>query len=130
MSKQLPTEPQELVDILDTYYEGDPKVGDVVMLRHRFEHTSIAGQVTGLSRHHAHRGYDPENDYEIVVYQEYKLKLAGIKGWLGVSEEEEWEVTEVMDGKEWHKLKPDVVLQSSVDDLIDAAQDESEDDEL
>lgn len=122
-----PVEPKELVEILDTYYDEDPKVGDLVLLRHTFEHTSIAGLVTALKRTHPHRGYDPDNDYEIVVYQEYRIQLAGIKGWLRIGPEENWDLVAIIDDKEMYKMPADVVLKGKVDEFINEAEEEADD---
>jgi len=123
MKKQIDT----LLDLRRETYEGDPKVGDVVLLRHHFENVNVAGEITGLRRKHPHRGYDPDGDYEVIVYQEFDLKIAGLKGWFRIGEEAKWEIVAELDDEEYHKLGANVVLQSKVDDLLnDADEDEDE----
>ena len=117
-------EPKELVDILDTFYEEEPKVGQIIMLRHNFENLNMAGEVVALERTHAHRGYEPNGDYEVVVYHQYKVKLAGLRKWMKVGEGREWALVTILDEKNYYKLNPDVVLPSKVDDLIANAKDE------
>ena len=123
MKKQIDT----LLDLRRETYEGDPKVGDVVLLRHNFVNMNVAGEIIGLKRKHPHRGYDPDGDYEVIVYQEFDLKMAGLKGWFRIGEEAEWEIVAELDDEEYHKLGANVVLQSKVDDLLnDADEDEDE----
>jgi hypothetical protein len=112
-------QPEQLIDVLDTFYEGEPKVGQVVLIRHNFENTNIAGEIVALERTHAHRGYDPNGDYEVVVYHSYKIKFAGLRSkWLTIGEEEKWTLVQILAEKEYHKLNPDVVLPRKVDDFI------------
>lgn len=121
-----PKQPEELIDLLDTYYQDDPRVGDLVVLRHTFEHSSLAGIVTGLKRSHPHRGYDPDNDYEVVVYQEYAIKIAGIKGWLKIGPEESWDLVAVIEDRELYKMPADVVLKSNVDEFINQTEEDTD----
>lgn len=119
-------EPKELVDILDTFYEEEPKVGQIIMLRHNFENLNMAGEVVALERTHPHRGYEPNGDYEVVVYHQYKVKLAGLRKWMKVGEGRDWSLVTILEEKTYHKLNPDVVLPSKVDDLIANAKDEAD----
>lgn len=119
---------QKLIDLMDTFYEDDPKVGDVVLVRHNFENLNIAGEIVGLQRSHPHRGYDPDGDYEVVVYHRFKLRFAGIKQWLKIGEDHDWTLVQILDEKEFKKLSPDVVLRSQVDEFIN--QTEEDEDEL
>lgn len=121
-------EPKELVDILDTFYEEEPKVGQIIMLRHNFENLNMAGEVVALERTNPHRGYEPNGDYEVVVYHQYKVKLAGLRKWMKVGEGRDWSLVTILDEKSYYKLNPDVVLPAKVDDLIATTKDE--DDEL
>lgn len=117
----------ELIDVLDTFYEEDPVVGDVVLIRHNFENLNVAGEIVAMKRSHPHRGYDPVGDYEVVVYHAYKIQFPGIKQWFKIGDDEEWSLVMILDEKEYKKLSADVVLQSKVDDLI---QESGDDDEL
>lgn len=119
---------ETLLDLRRATYDGDPKVGDVVLLRHNFVNVNVAGEITGLKRKHPHRGYDPDGDYEVIVYQEFDLKMAGLKGWFRIGEEAEWEIVAELDDDEYHKLGANVVLQSKVDDLLNDT--DEDDDEL
>jgi hypothetical protein len=124
-------QPEQLIDVLDTFYEDEPKVGQVVMVRHNFENTNIAGEVVALERIRPHRGYDPTGDYEVVVYHAYKLKFAGLRSkWLTVGEEENWTLVTILTDKEYHKLNPDVVLPRKVDEVINNSKPEDDNNEL
>lgn len=121
-------QPEQLIDVLDTFYEDEPKVGQVVLLRHNFENTNIAGEIVALERAHPHRGYDPNGDYEVVVYHSYKVKFAGLRReWLKVGEDRDWTLVQILTDREFHKLSPDVVLPSKVDDLIQKSASEAND---
>jgi hypothetical protein len=121
---------ERLIDVLDTFYSEEPKVGQVVMVRHNFENTNIAGEIVALERTTPHRGYDPNGDYEVVVYHGYKLKFAGLRSkWLTVGEDENWSLVTILTDKEYHKLNPDVVLPRKVDDLINNSKTGDDDDE-
>lgn len=121
-------EPEQLMDMWADFYNDDPKVGDIVLIRHNFEHCNIAGEVVGMRRFHPHRGYDPAHEYELVVYQEVAIKLAGIKGWFKIGVDHNWSLVQILDDPEYRKLGADVVLASKVEDFIAAT--EEEDDEL
>ena len=122
--------PEQLIDVLNTFYEEEPKVGQVVMVRHNFENTNIAGEIVALERTAPHRGYDPNGDYEVVVYHRYKLKFAGLRSkWLSIGEDESWSLVTILTDRDYHKLNPDVVLPRKVDDLINNSKPGDDDDE-
>jgi hypothetical protein len=122
-----PTQPpEELIDILDTFYADDPAVGDIVMIRHNFENTHLVGEVTGMKRDHGHRGYEPKGDYEVIVYHEMSLRFGGIKKWLKVGEDEDWSLVTILDDKDFHKLGADVVLKETVNEFINREDNEDE----
>lgn len=120
------TPPEELIDVLDTFYESDPKVGDIVMIRNNFENTHIVGELIGMMRDHGHRGYEPNGDYEVILYHEMSLKFGGMKKWFKIGEDEAWSIVSILEDKEFKKLGADVVLKSTVDEFINREDDEDE----
>lgn len=117
----------DLANLTHDYYQDDPQLGDIVFLRSNFEDATIRGVVTGVRRFHPHRGLDAENNYEVVIYQRLKIRVAGIKQWLLLEDTNNgWEVTDTLRGPQFNKLEPRVVIESFVDDI----NNERTDDEL
>ena len=110
-------EPQ-LADLTEDFYAEDPKLGDIVFLRNNFEDATVRGPITGIRRFHPHRGLDAENNYEVVIYQRLKIKVAGIKQWLLIEDgNDAWEIESVVSGPEYNKLPATVVVEQIVDEM-------------
>lgn len=82
----------EIRAMYDEIYADEPKVGDWVIIKHSYHETIITGEVSGLKHCAPSRGFQPDADFEFIVWSAYKIKIAGIKKWLN----EDWEVISVM----------------------------------
>lgn len=113
-------EPIELAQLTEDYYTDDPKLGDIVFLRHNFEDATLRAPVTGVKRYGAQRGLDATGGYEIVLYNRLKIKVAGVKEWLKIDDSNDgWEVTDTLTGAEYNKLEPTVVAETLIDEIED-----------
>lgn len=98
--------PNEFDKDIEDFYSDDPIVGDMVFLKHKFEDVSIRGQLIGLERTFPTRGLSPDKSYEMLLYTGLRLKLGGVYDWFDM---EDWEITDVLRGTEYHKLPPERV---------------------
>jgi hypothetical protein len=91
----------ELKEMYQTIYEEEPKVGDWVIIKHKYNETIMTGEVRGLRHTQPQRGWHEEADFEFVVWSGFQLQLAGVKGWL---DGEDWEILTTMPDFENKKL--------------------------
>lgn len=105
-----------LDEIMESYYDADPQMGDVVFLKNNFEDSTIRGEVVGLWRREPQRGLDPSQQFEIVMYSALWVMIAGNNNWLDL---EEWTITDTLRGMQYKKLPPEVVMDKVVDEMDD-----------
>ena len=106
-----------LDEVMESYYEADPQLGDVVFLKNNFEDSTIRGEVVGLWRRDPQRGLDPSQQFEIIMYSGLWVMIAGNENWLDL---EDWTVTDTLRGMQYKKLPPEVVK------AVDEREDEDE----
>ncbi len=97
---------KDLEGVLESYYAEDPKLGDMVFLKGRFEDTTIRGEVIGMRRSQPQRALNPNGTFEIVLYPALEIMIGAIEVWLDL---EDWEITDTLSGIQYKKLPPDVV---------------------
>lgn len=93
---------KEIRELYEDLYADEPKVGDWVILKHFYNETVLTGEVIGLKHKDPTRGFHPDADFEFVVWHTFRLKIAGIAGWL---DPDDWEIISVMTDFENKKLE-------------------------
>lgn len=106
----------DLIDELKGYYSEDPNLGDIVFLKNKFEDVSVRGEIVGLNRKHPNRALAPDHSFEVVLYQDLEIRVAGFYQWFDTNE---WEITDRLTGWEYKKLHPEVVLERTIENIED-----------
>ena len=103
-----PNMDQDLEQILESYYQDDPSLGNMVFLKNKFEDTTIRGEIIGMRRSQPQRALNPNGTFEIVLYPHLEIMVGGLDYWLDL---EDWEITDTLTGAAYKKLPPEVVTQ-------------------
>lgn len=92
---------KEIRELYDDLYDDEPKVGDWVIVKHSYNETTITGEVQAVKHTKPNRGFQPDADFEFVVWSGFLIKIAAVKGWL---DPEDWDIISVMTDFENKKL--------------------------
>jgi hypothetical protein len=108
-----PNMDHDLEQILESYYQEDPSLGDMVWLQNKFEDTTIRGEIVGMRRSQPQRALNPNGSFEIVLYPRLELMVGALDYWLDL---EDWEITDTLTGVAYKKLPPGVVRERLEDE--------------